>query len=336
MSGGPSRRVTLADVAERAGVSRSAVSRSFTEGASIATETRRKVLTAAKELGYSPNILARSLTTRSTKLIGLTADNFANPVLLVMLNEFTRLIQDKGYVPLLINLSGETRPGPSIERLKQYAVDGVIVASSTLPTSFAVAFREAGLPVVHSFGRYAGESHAHVVGVDNVYCGQLAAETLLEHGYRRLGFLGGPETAISTKDRERGFCETLAESSIGVSVSYAAAYSYDAGYAEMARLIAEDALPEAFFCGDDLLAIGAIDALAEAGLKVPQDVGIIGMNDMDMTRWRSIGLTTIRQPVSAIIEASVDLLLASIAAPDAAPETRLLSCEVVLRNTLRR
>ena len=328
-------RVTLKEVAERAGVSRSAVSRTFTEGASVSAKTRAKVMRAADELGYSPNVLASSLTTRRTKLIGLVADNFRNPTFLLIFDLFTKLIQERGFRPLLVNLSGETDPQHSLRMLRQYSVDGVIVASSTLPPSFAAAFRDAGLPVVHSFGRYSGESHAHVVGVDNVYCGGMAARTLIEHGYKRIGFMGGPETATSTIDRLRGFTDAMQAHDPEFPRSFAGAYSYDAGRAEMARLIAAGDLAEAYFCGDDVLSVGAMDAMAEAGLDVPDDVGIMGFNDMDLARWRCIDLTTIAQPVSEIITASVDQVISLIAEPDAVPETRLLPCRVVLRKTLR-
>ena len=328
-------RVTLKEVAERAGGSRSAVSRTFTEGASVSARTRAKVMRAADELGYSPSVLASSLTTRRTKLIGLVADNFRNPTFLLIFDLFTRLIQERGFRPLLVNLSGETDPQHSLRMLRQYSVDGVIVASSTLQPSFAAAFRDAGLPVVHSFGRYSGESHAHVVGVDNVYCGGMAARTLIEHGYKRIGFIGGPEGATSTIDRLRGFADAMQAHDAAFPRSFAGAYSYDAGRAEMARLIAAGDLADAYFCGDDVLSVGAMDALAEAGLDVPGDVGIIGFNDMDMARWGCIELTTIAQPVSEIIAASVEQVISLIAAPDAVPETRLLPCRVVLRKTLR-
>ncbi len=329
-------KVTLKEVAAQAGVSRSAVSRTFTEGASVSQKTRRKVMQAANALGYSPNVLASSLTTRRTKLIGLVADNFTNPVFLVVFDLFTRLIQEKGFRPLLVNLSGEVDPASSVRMLNQYSVDGVIVASSTLPTSFAVAFRDAGVPVVHSFGRYSGESKAHVVGVDNAYCGMLAARTLLDHGYRRIGFLGGPEHATSTKDRLSGFESVMRGLDMDFHASFASTYSYQAGHEAMARLVAQGNLAEAYFCGDDVLSVGAMDALAEAGLGVPGDIGIIGMNDMEMSRWRCIDLTTIRQPIPEIIGASVDLVISLIKEPGGTPETRMLPCEVVHRGTLRR
>lgn len=328
-------RATLKDVARKAGVSRSAVSRSFTEGAPVSEATRKKVLRAAKILGYHPNVLASSLTTRRTKLIGLVADNFRNPVFLTVFDLFTRRLQSLGFRPLLVNLAGETDPANSLLMLQQYSVDGVIVATSTLPASFAMAFREAGLPVVHSFGRYSGESHTHVVGVDNTYCGEMAARTLLGRGYRDIEFLGGPKASTSTKDRLDGFLTVLKEKGITPHIFFADHYNYDAGYQSMIARIEKGNLAEAYFCGDDIIAVGAMDALAAGGFKVPEDVGLIGFNDFEMAGWNCINLTTIRQPIDQIINTSVDLIINLIEHPDLPLETRLIPCEVVIRDTLR-
>ncbi|MEY3532673.1 MAG: hypothetical protein RI979_697 [Pseudomonadota bacterium] len=327
--------VTLKDVAERAGVSRSAVSRSFTEGASVSAKTRAKVEKAANDLGYTPNALASSLTTGRTKLIGLIVNNFHNPLILEVFDLFTRGLQDRGLRPLLVNLSDATDPAASVKMLRQYSVDGVIVASSTLPSSFAESFQNAGLPVVHAFGRSAIAPDVHVVGIDNVACGRMAAEALVQRGYRRLAFLGGPRTATSTQDRVAGFLGALAPyPEIKVTTSYATDYSFDAGRAEMQRLLAETPA-EAYFCGDDLLAVGALSAIEEAGLSVPGDIGLIGLNDMEMARWQLIGLTTIHQPVAQIIEAAIDLVVSIIETPDRPPEVRLFPCRVIERRTLR-
>src|SRR6056300_712202 len=164
--------VTLQDVAKLAGVSRSAVSRTFTAGASVSPKMRARVEQAAAELGYSPNALASSLTTGRTKLIGLVSNNFHNPIFLEVFDLFTPGLQERGLRPLLVNLTNETDPENSVRMLRQYSVDGVIVASSTLPPRFSRAFRDAGVPVVNSFGRYSSAPEVHVVGVDNVECGR--------------------------------------------------------------------------------------------------------------------------------------------------------------------
>ncbi len=326
---------TLKDVAERAGVSRSAVSRTFTEGASVSDRTRRKVQKAADELNYRPNFLARSLTTRRTKLIGLVSNNFHNPIFLEVFDLFTRGLQDRGLRPLLVNLSDETDPEQSVQMLRQYSVDGVVVASSTLPLTFAKAFRDAGMPVVHSFGRKSSAPEVHVAGIDNVDCGRLAAETLIARGYRRIAFLGGPEAATSTQDRLAGFRDTLAQhSEILITYSFASAYSFAAGRDEMMRLLKEEPA-EAYFCGDDVLSIGALSAVESAGLSVPDDVGIIGLNDMEMAGWENINLTTIHQPIPQIIASSIELVTAMLEEPERLPEARLFPCSIIERGTLR-
>ena len=327
--------VTLKEVAEKAGVSRSAVSRTFTEGASVSEKTRRKVLKAAETLGYHPNALASSLTTGRTKLIGLVSNNFHNPIFLEVFDLFTKGLQDRGLRPLLVNLSNETDPNNSVQMLRQYSVDGVIVASSTLPASFAKAFRDAGLPVVHSFGRFSSAPDVHVVGIDNVECGRMAARALVAHGYRRVGFLGGPQAATSTQDRLSGFLGEMANHpGVETSSSFAAAYSFDAGRDEMTRLLSGQ-YAEAYFCGDDVLSIGALTAARMAGLSVPDDMGFIGLNDMQMARWEGIELTTIHQPIRQIIASSVDLVTAMLDDPARYPEARLFPCHVVERGTLR-
>ena len=328
--------VTLKEVAELAGVSRSAVSRTFTDGASVSDKTRRKVEKAAAKLGYTPNILARGLTTRRTKLIGLVSNNFHNPIFLEVFDQFTRKLQGVGLRPLLVNLSDETDPEASVRMLRQYSVDGVVVASSTLPPGFSKAFKDAGVPVVNSFGRYSTAPEFHVVGIDNVECGRMAALELAKRGYRRVAFLGGPATATSTQDRFKGFSEEISRhTDMEMTVSYAKAYSFEAGREEMQRLLDTRKLAEAFFCGDDVLSIGVLSAIEDAGLNVPEDIGIIGLNDMEMAGWQNINLTTIRQPVQQIINSSVELIVSMLEDPARYPEARLFPCEVIERGTLR-
>lgn len=328
--------VTAQDVADRAGVSRSAVSRAFTPGASVSASMRKRVDDAAKALGYSPNVLASSLTTRRTKLIGLVSDNFQNPLFLEVFDLFSRGLQEKGLRPLLLNLSGEHNPENSVHLLRQYSVDGVIVASSTLSPGFAKAFSVEGIPIVHSFGRHSVSPSVTIVGIDNVECGRMAAQTLLSRGYKSVGFIGGPELASSTQDRVTGFHEELAKHpEINVTHSYAGAYTFQAGRTEMQRLL-KSKPQEAYFCGDDALSVGALSAAIDAGLKTPEDIGFIGLNDMEMAGWQNINLTTIRQPIKDIINTSLNLMFDMLQDPDHQPRAHLFPCEVIERGTLRK
>ena len=326
---------TLKDVAERAGVSRSAVSRTFTPGASVSKKMRESVEKAAAELGYHPNALASSLTTGRTKMIGLVSNNFHNPFFLEVFDLFTRGLQERGLRPLLVNLSDETDPQNSIAMLKAYSVDGVIIASSTLPPGFARAFRDAGLPVVHSFGRLQKRPHVNVVGIDNVECGRMASKELIRRGYQKIAFMGGPSGATSTQDRLKGFCdEASLHPDVTTSFSFAEDYTFDAGRLEMARLL-EGERAEAYFCGDDVLSIGALSAISDTGLRVPDEIGVIGLNDMEMSGWQSINLTTIHQPIKDIIETSVQMVIGALDDPESRPTAKIFQCHVTERGTLR-
>jgi len=325
----------LKEVAARAGVSRSAVSRSFTEGASVSVKTRKKVTKAAKELGYRPSLIARSLTTKRTKLIGLIANNFLNPVFLDVFDLFTSALQERGYRPLLVNLTKETEPEKSVDLLRQYNVDGVIVATSTLPVSFASAFREAGIPAIHAFGKCDTPEEVHVVGIDNVRCGAMAAETLSARGYRTVAVLGGPKTATSTQDRVAGFTQAAAGFGLAIAdIGYAENYTYQAGRDAMTPLLGQKAI-EAIFCGDDLICMGAMDASRSKGLSIPDDLGFLGFNDMSMAGWDGYDLTTIRQPIRDIILSAVELVVAIVSDPERSAEARLFPCSIVERSTLR-
>ncbi|GAA6207095.1 LacI family DNA-binding transcriptional regulator [Cognatishimia sp. WU-CL00825] len=327
--------VTLKDVAERAGVSRSAVSRTYTEGASVSKHTRRKVEKAANELGYSPNALASSLTTGRTKLIGLVSNNFHNPIFLQVFDLFTKGLQDRGLRPLLVNLTDEVNPENSVRMLRAYSVDAVIVASSTLPESFAEGFRDAGVPVVHSFGRHVASPKVNVLGINNIEAGRMAAQSLIARGYDDVAFLGGPKSATSTQDRYKGFVDEVAQHpQVKLSSSFAADYTFDAGRAEMTRLL--KAKPaQAYFCGDDVLSIGALSAVQSAGLNVPDDIGLLGLNDMEMARWENINLTTIHNPFRQIIASSIELIESMLKDDTRYPEARLFACHIVERGTLR-
>ena len=156
------RRVTAKEVAKLAGVSIAAVSRTFTQGASVSARTRDKVLAATRSLGYQPNVLARSLMTKRTELIGLVCNNFDNPAFMEIFDLFTRQLQQRGRRPLLANLSGGARTETALDMLLQYSVDGVIIASSMLPPKFATACAEARLPVVLAFGNPRGKVSVNV------------------------------------------------------------------------------------------------------------------------------------------------------------------------------
>jgi DNA-binding LacI/PurR family transcriptional regulator len=329
------RRVTSREVAELAGVSVSAVSRTFTTGACVSTATREKVLAATRTLGYYPNALARSLMTKRTELIALISNNFDNPLFMEIFDLFTRRLQQRGRRPLLANLSGGTRTDGALQMLLKYNVDGAIVASSTLPPQFLEECAAAGMPVVQAFGRPGSTTRGNIVGADNVQGGQLAGDMLRERGYRNIAFLGGPQGATSTEDRLQGLKESLARDGLALSASiFGHSYCHEAGFTLMKQLLRNGGI-DAVCCGDDVLAMGAIDACRDAGVDVPHDMGIIGFNNMAMAAWPGYNLTTIHQPVADIIVTAVELLLGIVDRSNQATEMRLFDCKAIERGTLR-
>jgi DNA-binding LacI/PurR family transcriptional regulator len=219
--------------------------------------------------------------------------------------------------------------------LLQYNVDGAIVASSMLPAEFAEACADARLPVVQAFGRPRRGAKVNIVGADNVQGGELAGDLLRAGGYRNIAFLGGPQTATSTQDRLVGLRASLHKAGIApVAAVYGHSYSHEAGSALMRQFLKGGGV-DAVFCGDDILAMGALDACREAGLGVPADIGIVGFNDIAMAAWPAYNLTTIRQPIGEIIVTAVEMVLKIVAEPERGAESRVFRCESVVRGTLR-
>jgi DNA-binding LacI/PurR family transcriptional regulator len=164
----------------------------------------------------------------------------------------------------------------------------------------------------------------------------MAAEALAERGYRKVGFLGGPKIATTTIDRRRGFFEIAALRGLSVVEDFADRYSHEDGIRTATRMLRANPGIEALFCGDDILAMGAIDHV-RVGLKkrVPEDIGIVGFNDMSMARWPAYDLTTIRQPYESIVDNAIELVCNQIARTGEIAQSRVFNCKLIVRGTLR-
>jgi len=329
----PPTRSTARDVAEAAGVSISAVSRTFTEGASVSAKTRERVTAAATALGYRPNHLARSLMTGRTELIGLVSNHFANPTFMEVFDLFTRELQARGLRPLLANLGEDEDGTAALDMLRQYNVDAVLIATSAPPAGFAASCRQAGLPVLHVFGRSGRSSPVPVATVDNVAGGRLVGEAMRARGLKRLAFMGGSSHDASSIDRCRGFTEAAGRAL--VDTRYAGNYTHDHGRDAMHALLDTGIEVDGVFCGDDVLALGAIDACRERGIDVPGAVSIVGFDDMPLAAWASYSLTTVKQPIRAMVLHAIERIVAWMDDPAAVPRSRLFPCELVLRSSLR-
>jgi DNA-binding LacI/PurR family transcriptional regulator len=329
------RSVTIVDVAELAGVSISAVSRAFNAEASCSDSMRSKVFAAADELDYKPNRLARGLKSRSN-LVGIIVTDFDNPAYLSILNDFTATLQRNGYHSLLINVGTDMDMQEAVELIMEYHVDGLIVTSSALPTELVEVCHSQGTPVV-IFARHSLNNPVTVVCCDNVSAGRMAADALSEAGYKKFAFIGGVEGASTTIDRQRGFITRLVElGHTNWQVIDGGRHSYDAGFEATCKLFSFTEQPDALFFADDILACGGMDAIRhEIGLQVPQQVGVIGVDDMRFASSRAYDLTTVRQPFDEMVQKSVSALLEHMNEDELVVKEITLPCELVVRGSVK-
>lgn len=331
--------VTSLDVARLAQVSQSAVSRSFTPGTSVSDATREKVMTAAKKLGYRPNAIARSLITKRSRMIGVVMSQLDNQFYPVVLEKLSQSLREDGYhVLLFINDSQET--DRVLNEILQYQVDGIVMASTVLSSALARDCADAGIPVV-LFNRMtrqtANDLHpASAVTSDNESGARMVARHLVARGHQRIAYIAGLEQSSTNADRERGFREELSALGIRIHARAVGNYSFEGAQSAARELFgnAQDR-SDAVFVGSDHMAIAVMDVLRmELKLKVPQDVSVVGFDNVPQAAWGAYQLTTVEQPVERMIEATVSLLREKLAG-DVQARTVTVPCALIERGTVR-
>lgn len=326
------------DVADLAQVSQSAVSRTFTPGASVSEETRRKVLAAAQRLGYRPNALARSLITRRSRIVALVMSYLENQFYPLVIEKLSQKLQKEGYHVLMFIAEIDEAADGVLAEILQYQVDGIVMASAMLSSNVAQSCAEVGVPVVQfnrvsMLGGLSGYASSSVTS-DNYAGGCHVARLLVERGYRRFGFLAGLEDSSTSIERERGYREELHRLGHDVDCREVGHYNFDQAQAAVRRMFAGKS-PEALFAGNDHMAIAAMDVLRqELGLRIPEDVAVVGFDDVPQAAWGAYQLTTVRQRVEPMVDATVDLLREQMQA-ELRPRDIVVPCDVIERATVR-
>ncbi len=307
------RKITSVDVAKRAGVSQSAVSRVFTPGASVSKKMADRVRKAADDLGYRPNVLARSLITGRSRIIGLVVAYLDNPFYPDALEKLSAALQAQGY-HILVFLAGNSDEDVEsvIDDLMDYQVDGIITASINLSGELTERCRAAGIPVM-LFNRGIAGSGLSAVTSANQVGGAKVAEFLMAGGHKRIAHISGWMGSSTGRDRRDGFVAALVAAGQTLYMEEDARFRREKA-AEAARAMMLDPNPpDAIFVGNDHMALGVMDMLRfEMGLDVPGDVSVVGYDDVPMAAWSAYDLTTLRQPVNRMVEATVDTLLNEI------------------------
>lgn len=323
---------TILDVARRAGVSVSTVSHVLNETRYVSEELRQRVLSAAGELGYQPNALARSLRIKRSHTIGMILPDNTNPYFA----EIARSIEDasrrQGYSTILCNTDGDpAKELTYIQVLLEKQVDGIILVSAggtgtqnaLLQNSIAVVMVDRADPLLY----------CDSVQVDNVQGGWLATRHLLDLGHRRIPCLAGPSTVVPSDGRVLGYRNAMCEAPDAQTHIRVLKGDFraDSGYELTRMLLDETPMPTAIFACNDLMAIGAMRAIQERGLCVPHDISVVGFDDITLSRYITPPLTTIAQPKYKMGQLALQLLLERINEKKLPIRFPVLECELIVR-----
>lgn len=322
------------DVARFAGVSQTTVSRVISNSPNVKPETRDRVMRALAETGYSPNAVARAMRTRRTGTIGVVVTRITNPFypeLIQVLNQRLDTLQ------LRMTLWDAEGPGENnaVEAIRQGIVDGVIFTTAIQDST---ALREAlqqRAPVV-LLNRTVKGLPCDQVTSENHRAGHTIADYLLRAGHRRIGLVAGPQEASTASEREAGFRGRLAQSGLWLDPELIRVgdFTHEHGHESIRAWFGESSRrPTAVFCVNDLMALGALDGARAQGVRVPEDLWVVGHDDIEMSSWEAFDLTTVRQPIGDMVEMALHMLLARIERPDKEPEFHRFPSELVVRGS---
>ncbi|HBO23536.1 MULTISPECIES: LacI family DNA-binding transcriptional regulator [unclassified Providencia] len=308
-----SKKVTSSDVAVYAGVSRSAVSRAFTEGASINPQKQQKILDAAKQLGYQPNLFARTLSTPTQKqrsnLVAILISDLSNPYESYLFEALSTALQSRGKQPMLLNVKQAEDLDSAILQLSGYQVDAVVAVVGSLPVEHFKQCLKLSLPLV-TLGRTDAQGIIPSIQTDNISAGKIAADYLLSLGLTKFGFIAGRIDGQASNERFTGFKRQLLDAGVATPLRLEAGrYGYQAGFDIAQQQSTQLRELDGVFCASDSLAMGLMDYCRQIdNLYVPQKLRVVGCDDIPMAAWQGYQLTTIAQPVIDIAEQVLNLL----------------------------
>jgi len=333
----PRRRpATSHDVARAAGVSRSAVSRSFTEGASVAAATRKKVLLAARALNYRPNLFARSLKTSRSNILGIALSALDNQYYPDLVQRLSEQFAKAGYRLLLFVTHGIAGPDPILDELLKYRLDALILASSTVSSALAEACRDAGVPVV-MLNNIDPASDVASVATTNEAGAQTIASFLLAAGHRRFGFIAGLDSELTSYERESGFTSQLLKSGMAAPDRAVGHFSFEGAANATRTLLKRKQRPDAIFCVNDHMAFATLQiARCEFGLEPGKDLSVVGFDNVPIAEWPFFGLTTYSQPNGQIVARTVALIHQALHQQQPVTLHERLRGELVVRSSARR
>ncbi len=329
-------RVTAADVAKRAGVSQPTVSRVFTPGAKVSSVKARQVRDAARELGYLPNTLARSLNAGRSYTIGIVLAYLKNPFYPEALQKLSERLSERGYhVMVFFALNMAEEVDGVVEGLMAHQVDGIILASVSISNELTSRLEELNLPFV-LFNRGQEDSALPSVTAANYAGGRMAGRFLAAGGHRQIAHIAGWQKSLNGRDRQAGFIAGLREYGLAPLAIKDSHYRRNMAMNATRELFKQKVVPDAIFVGNDHMAFAVLEALrCELNMRVPEDVSVVGYDDVTMASWKVFDLTTLRQPADCMVDECVSMLLGMIE-NKAVPSGRVeVESELVIRGSAR-
>lgn len=318
--------VTMRHVAERAGVSTASVSRVLSGTRPVTSEVDAAVRRAAEELGYRMNHAAQSLRRQRTGVIGMVVPHITNPFFPALVDAVEQRLHDEhGWSLLLCDSHGT--PDHEHERLSSLhrgRVDGLLIIPAHVTDSAAAVDEAAEAMPVVQVDRWSTNAAADVVAMDHHDAMRTVIAHLAELDRRRVAYLGATDTDSAAEERHAGVLRGMADHGLTLTTTHAGDYTAHFGEVAARRLLDDDALPEAIACGNDLIALGVLRALGQAGVAVPDDVAVTGVDGIIFADLTTPRLTTIVQPVDAIGGTAVERLVARIDGEEAGPTRKLL------------
>lgn len=325
---------TIRDVAARAGVSKSLVSLALQNSPRVAAESREAVLAAAAELGYRPNAAARTLVAHRTRTIGVFVLDMRNPIYADILEGLQVEARRRDYRTIVV-VGGEDRVAEraELEKLMEFRVEGLITLGHRLPEGAATAVSEA-CPAVLVGAELRGRDHLSSVSNDDIAGARLAVDHLVSQGHVRIAHVSGGDNAVARR-RRKGYEQAMTDHGLADEIACIdGEFTDEGGYRGSLRALSAPERPTALFVANDFAAVGALAAAAESGLRVPEDLSVIGYDGSTLAGLRSIGLTTVAQPLRDMGVAAAACLCDQLEEDSAATVRRIrMSPRLVVRST---
>jgi DNA-binding LacI/PurR family transcriptional regulator len=328
-----SRRTTIVTLSQEAGVAPSTVSRALKGDTRISAEMRTRIARLAKDLGYTPHASARTLSSGRSGLIGVVLGPSTSPVYTILLYEAVRQMADRGMRLLIIHAGAGPTEDRTADTLIQYQVDGCLMTSAELSSNVAAVCSANGVPIV-MVNRVARRRSSAVV-CDNLNASAQLADLLLRAGHRRIVLVRTSSSSSTGQERELGFTHQLEAAGLAPCLRLDGRSTYEGGFEAGRQLATMPAgtRPEAVFAVSDIMAFGVLDAFRLAGLRVPEDVAVVGFDGLPEAGRPIYSLTTVEQPLAAMIGRALDLLQARMLESSLPDETVSMRGRLIIRDS---